>query len=126
VNAITESTSPHEQWQRLAHGYRDELRSVGRESQDELRVPLSAVFSEPNRRAVIVDDDGRAELGFVEIGREDGRYAQILDGLEEGERIVLHPNDRIADGTRIEAREGGQLTASERGRGQSSKASRRR
>lgn len=106
VNAIIDITSPHEQWQSLGHGYRVEPRIVVWESEDELRVPLSALFREGNRWAVFVDDDGRAELRFVEIGREDGRYAQILDGLAEGERIVLHPNDRIADGTRIEAREG--------------------
>ena len=106
VNAIIDITSPHEQWQSLAHGYRVEPRIIVWESEDELRVPLSALFREGNRWAVFVNDGGTAELRFVEIGREDGRYAQILDGLAEGERIVLHPNDRIAEGTRIETREG--------------------
>ena len=106
VNAIIDITSPHEQWQSLGHGYRVEPRIIVWESEDELRVPLSALFREGNRWAVFVNDGGTAELRFVEIGREDGRYAQILDGLAEGERIVLHPNDRIAEGTRIETREG--------------------
>lgn len=104
VNAIIDIDSPLEEWQSLGHGYRVEPRIVVWESEDELRVPLSALFREGGRWAVFVDDDGTAELRFVEVGREDGRHAQILKGLSAGERIVLHPNDRIADGTRIEAR----------------------
>ncbi len=106
VNVIIDITSPHEEWQSLGHGYRVEPRIIIWESQDELRVPLSALFREGNRWAVFVDDDGKAELRFVEVGREDGRHAQILKGLSAGERIVLHPNARIADGTRIERRKG--------------------
>lgn len=106
MNVIIDITSPHEEWQSLGHGYRVEPRIIIWESQDELRVPLSALFREGNRWAVFVDDDGKAELRFVEVGREDGRHAQILKGLSAGESIVLHPNARIADGTRIERRKG--------------------
>src|SRR5690606_40571419 len=88
VNAIIDITSPHEQWQSLGHGYRVEPRIVVWESEDELRVPLSALFREGNRWAVFVDDDGRAELRFVESGRVDGRDALCQDGLTEGVRIA--------------------------------------
>lgn len=104
VNAIIDITSPYEEWHMLGHGYRVEPRIVVWESQDELRVPLSALFREGDRWAVFVDDDGEASLRYVEVGRQDGTYAQILDGLKEGERIVLHPSDRISDGTPIEQR----------------------
>src|SRR5690606_31753777 len=93
VNAIIDITSPHEQWQSLGHGYRGEPRLAVWESEDELCVPLSAWFGGGNRGAGFVDDDGSAELRLVDVGREDGPYDQILDGLAEGERIVLHPND---------------------------------
>jgi HlyD family secretion protein len=104
VNAIIDITSPYDEWQSLGHGYRVEPRIVIWESQDELRVPLSALFREGGQWAVFVDGDATAELRFVEVGRENGTHAQILKGLSAGERIVLHPNDRISDGARIEAR----------------------
>jgi HlyD family secretion protein len=104
VNAIIDITSAHEQWQSLGHGYRVEPRIVIWESNDELRVPLSALFREGEQWAVFVDDGGAAELRFVEVGRENGTHAQIFKGLSPGERIVLHPNDRISNGTRIDSR----------------------
>jgi len=105
VNVIIDITSPYELWQRLGHGYRVEPRIVIWESPDELRVPLSALFRERNRWAVFVEERGRAQLRFVEVGQVDGTYAQILDGVAAGERIVLYPNDRIAHGTRIRSRD---------------------
>jgi hypothetical protein len=29
----------------------------------------------------------------------------VIDGLRPGERVVLHPSDRVADGVRIEPRD---------------------
>lgn len=51
-----------------------------------------------------VTDNGHAVLRHVHIGQENGVHAKVTGGIEPGERIVLHPNDRIADGVRIEER----------------------
>jgi HlyD family secretion protein len=40
----------------------------------------------------------------VEIGHENGLEAEVTSGLAAGERIVLHPGDRVAPGARIEER----------------------
>jgi len=55
---------------------------------------------------VFVERDGRAEKRAVEIGMRNGIAAQIVNGLTAGERVVLHPSDRVADGERIRARAG--------------------
>ncbi len=54
---------------------------------------------------MFVADSGRARLGPVEIGRRSGQAAQVLSGLREGERVLLHPSDTTSDGTRLAARE---------------------
>ena len=104
VNVIIDLKEPREQWQRLGHGYRVEPRIVLWEGRDVLKVPLSALFREGTQWAVFVEKGGRAELRPVEIGHENGLEAEVTKGLEPGERIVLHPGDRVSPGTRLEDR----------------------
>jgi HlyD family secretion protein len=54
-----------------------------------------------------VDKGGRADLRTVEVAHENGLEAQVTSGLEAGERIVLHPGDRVAPGARLQDRGAG-------------------
>lgn len=101
VNVIIDFTDPVETRRRLAHGYRVEVRIVLWQGADVLKLPLSALFRDDGRWAVFVEQDGRARLRRVELGRLSGLEAEIVDGLAEGERVVLHPSDRVVDGVRI-------------------------
>jgi HlyD family secretion protein len=71
-----------------------------------VRVPLSALFRQQDRWAVFVEESGRARWREVQIDHQNGAQVQIVQGLEAGERVVLHPNERIADGARIRMRGG--------------------
>ena len=105
VNVVIDITSPRERWARLGHGYRVEPRIVLWESSDVLRVPLSALFRQGERWAVFVERNGRAELREVEIGQGNGLHAEVRSGLEAGERVVLHPADRVSPGVRLAERD---------------------
>lgn len=107
VNVIIDLLDPYETWRRLGHGYRVEPRIVIWESKDALRVPLSALFRQRDQWAVFVENEGRAQLRKVRIDHQNGSQVQIIKGLDVGERVVLHPNERIADGSRIRARASG-------------------
>ncbi len=104
VNVIIDIKEPRQQWQRLGHGYRVEPRIVLWEGRDVLKLPLSALFRQGQQWAVFVADGGQAVLREVEIGHENGLEAEVTSGLEVGERIVLHPGDRVAPGARLEER----------------------
>jgi HlyD family secretion protein len=104
VNVVIDITSPRERWDRLGHGYRVEPRIVLWESPDVLRVPLSALFRQGDKWAVFVARDRRAELRVVVIGQDDGLQAEVRAGLEAGERVVLHPADRVSPGVRLAER----------------------
>lgn len=104
VNVLIDLLDPRERWQRLGHGYRVEPRIVLWESDDVLRVPLSALFRQGDRWAVFVERNGRAELRQVDIGQENGLAAEVRSGLAVGERVVLHPGDRVAPGARLTER----------------------
>ncbi len=104
VNVIIDLVEPRERWERLGHGYRVEPRIVLWESDDVLRIPLSALFRHGATWAVFIARDGRAELRPVRMGRQNGLEAEIVSGLRAGEHIVLHPSDRVTDGARITRR----------------------
>src|SRR5512139_1036809 len=52
-------------------------------------VPLSAVLGQADKgRVTVVGEDGRRSVRAVKLGINDGTKVQIIDGLEEGERIL--------------------------------------
>lgn len=104
VNVIIDFTDPPERWRPLGHGYRVETRIVVWQEADVLKVPLGALFRRGDDWAVFVESEGRARLRRVAIGHGNSREAEVLDGLAEGERVVLHPSDRVGDGARLIAR----------------------
>jgi len=104
VNVVIDLVSPPELWQRLGHGYRVEVRIVLVEKQDAVKVPLTALFRNGESWAVFALQDGRARRRDVERGSVSGFEAEIVRGLEPGERIVLYPSDRVTDGARIAPR----------------------
>lgn len=89
---------------RLGHGYRVRVRFVEWDAPDALRLPTSALFEHDSGWAVFVVEGNRTALRPVEIGHRAGLWVEALAGVEEGEVVVTHPNDDLADGTRVAAR----------------------
>ena len=104
VNVIIDFTDPPARWQSLGHGYRVEAHIVVWQSEDALKVPVSALFRHGEDWAVFVVTEGRARLRRVVVGHRNSLAAEVLDGLEEGERVVLYPSDRVSDGVAVTAR----------------------
>ncbi len=104
VNVVIDLTSDEIDWQRLAHGYQVDVRIVLWESDDALILPLLALFRDGSDWSVFVESDARAELRKVQIGRRNSLHAEVLGGLEAGERVVLYPGDRVSAGVRIAER----------------------
>jgi HlyD family secretion protein len=98
---VLDFADPQGPWRALGDGYRVEVRIVLWEAPNELKVPTGALFRERDQWAVYVVEQDRARLTTVELGRQTGQEAQVLSGLAEGARVVLHPSDRLADGSRV-------------------------
>jgi HlyD family secretion protein len=104
VNVIIDFVGSPGEHVRLGHGYRVEPRIVLWETEYALKVALSALFREGEQWAVFVDEGGRAALRIVELGQQTDLEAQVIEGLKEGERVVLHPGDRVSAGSRLAER----------------------
>lgn len=104
VWVIVDITSPTEQWQRLGDGYRVEASFILWEGDSVLQVPASALFRYQEQWAVFVAANGRAQLQPVQVGHRSGLAAEIISPLKQGELVILHPDDSLADGARISLR----------------------
>jgi len=104
VLVISDITSEAESWQTLGDGYRVESIFVLWEGQDILQIPASALFRFDDQWAVFVVEQGRAGRRVVSVGQRNGLFAQILDGLREGEEVITHPDDAIEDGVAVKRR----------------------
>jgi HlyD family secretion protein len=104
VKVVLDFTDPPDRWQRLGHGFRVIVRiTVWKEDRVPL-VPLGSLFRSGDAWAVFKVVDGRARRQLVEIAERNLRHARIVGGLTEGETVILHPSDRVADGVRVEER----------------------
>src|SRR2546423_1837550 len=63
-----------------------------------------AVFRVGSDSAVFRADGTVARQQIVKIGRQNGLEAEILNGLADGDLVVLHPSDQIQNGVRIRQR----------------------
>jgi HlyD family secretion protein len=88
-------------WPGLSDGYHVEARVYVVERPEVVQAPAGALFRHEGRWAVFVAREGRARLREVRVGETGVGGVEVLAGLEAGERVLVHPGDRIADGTAI-------------------------
>ena len=101
VNVIVDVLTPAAQRGQLGDQFRVEGRVVIWETDRTLKAPAGAMFRRGEQWAVFVLDNGAARLRPIRVGRQSGTEAQILEGLREGEEIILYPSDRVQDGARV-------------------------
>jgi HlyD family secretion protein len=104
VRVTIDLVDPPETWSRLGHDYRVIVHVVVWHTDDALTVPVGALFRKGDEWAVFTVQNGRAHTTVVQIGHRNFRISEVLAGLSNGDQIVLHPSDRIADGVRIAPR----------------------
>ena len=104
VWVIVEITSPRNEWMNLGEAYRVNARFVLKETADTLRVPASAVFRSDGGDAVFRIDGSRARLTPARTGLQGGGWVEVLEGLDAGDRVVIHPDRELSDGQRVRSR----------------------
>jgi HlyD family secretion protein len=102
VWVIADITSPRELWQQLGDGYRVEAHFILWDDEDVLQLPASALFRHANGWAVFAIRGGKARRVAVQTGHSNGLVTQVLSGIGAGEIVIVHPDDRIDDGVRVD------------------------
>lgn len=104
VKTILEIDADPSQWERLGHDYRVYVKIDVYKAENVIAVPIGALFRRGEQWNVFTVRNGRAAVQAVTIGHRNSAMAEIRDGLQEGDRVVLHPSDRVSDGVRVRER----------------------
>ena len=101
---VVQPEPPEAAWQRLGDGFRVDARFILWHDEAVLQIPTSALFRHGDGWAVFVVEAERARLRPVERGRRGRHATAIVAGLEAGERVIIHPDRALQDGSRITPR----------------------
>jgi HlyD family secretion protein len=101
VYVIADLTDPPERRPTLGDSYRVEARIVVWEGPAVLQVPAGALFRRQGVTQAYVVADGRARLRTITAGRSNGLRTEVVDGLREGEPVIVYPGDQVAEGRTV-------------------------
>jgi len=104
VRTTIDLVDPPEAWSRLGHEYRVVVHITVWAGENVLTIPVGALFRRGDDWAVFAVRDGRARETLVKVGQRNDRSAAILDGIAEGDAVVVHPSDRVTDGVAVAQR----------------------
>jgi HlyD family secretion protein len=104
VHVTIDLVDPPEAWSRLGHDYRVTVHVAVWNAEDAIAVPVGVLFREGQDWAVFLVKEGRARATVVELAHRNNQLAEVLSGLAAGDRVVLHPGDRIVEGARVAER----------------------
>ncbi len=103
VYVIVDLTDPLAKRPTLGDAYRVEARIVTWEGADVLKVPSGALFQRGDTWQTYVVDGSKARKRTVQVGHSNGLETEVLAGLNAGDKVVVYPGDKIADGVRVSA-----------------------
>ncbi len=104
VITVLDILDPVETWAELGHDFRVYTRIAVWSADSVLRVPLSALFRRGGEWAVFVMENGEARETIVKLGHRNAEFAELVEGLDAGARVILHPSDRVQHEVRVAER----------------------
>ena len=88
----------------LGDRFRVEARIVTWHGERVLQVPTGALFRRGGDWMAFLLEGGKARITKVEIAHNNGVAAEVVSGLREGQSVLLHPPDTVADGAAVKQR----------------------
>ncbi len=85
----------------LGDRYRVEARMITWKTDAAIQLPSGALFRRGDAWMTFLFEGGHARAVPVTIGHNNGLTAEVLGGVTVGQRVLLHPPDKVADGTAV-------------------------
>ena len=105
VDVVVTLESPREVWRALGDGYRVETHVTVERREGATRAPTSALFRTGEGWSAYVIEGANVRLRAVETGLWSRDVVEIVSGLEEGDRVVVYPGERVVDGVEVTVRD---------------------
>ena len=105
VNVILDLLAPPEQRPTLGDAYRVEANITLWEGENVVQVPTGALFRRGEQWSVfVIESEGGANVARerpIRIGQRNGLWAEVLEGLQAGQRVIAYPSDRVTSGAQV-------------------------
>jgi HlyD family secretion protein len=101
VNVLLDFLDAEHGAHKLGDGYRVEVSVIVWERAGVLKVPTSAIFRTGEQWAAFAVRDGRAVESEIRVGQRNALEAEVISGLDEGDQVIVHPGDTVADGVAV-------------------------
>ncbi len=105
VNTFSVRISLSSQAPKLLLGQQVDAHIVLALKPDVLRLPYSAVQGELNNNHVFVIQDNVVKSKNIKTGLEDDRYIEIIEGLAEGDQVIVTEGKPLVEGQTVQIRE---------------------
>ncbi|OGD20184.1 MAG: hypothetical protein A2W03_13260 [Candidatus Aminicenantes bacterium RBG_16_63_16] len=89
------------QQEEIKPGMHAEVEIAAEVHKDRLLVPQDAVLLRGGRKLVFVVEEGLAKWRYIEVGLENESYAEVLDGVKEGEQVIVEGHFTLAHDARV-------------------------
>jgi RND family efflux transporter MFP subunit len=97
-NVIIDVANPEEE---IKPGMHVEVEIAAEIHKDKLLIPQDAVLVRSGRKLAFVVEEGLAKWRYIEVGLENEDYAEVLDGIKEGEPVIIEGHFTLAHDARV-------------------------
>lgn len=101
VNVLVDPKLPDPRWAAIGDGYQMDARITVYQQPAALTLPVGALFRHGGDWATFAIEDGRAVRRKLRAGEKGDSTVELLDGVREGETVILYPGDQVNDGQRV-------------------------
>lgn len=77
-------------------GMHAEVEIAAEIHKDRLLVPQDAILTRSGRKLLFVVEEGLAKWRYIEVGLENEDFAEVLDGVEAGEQVIIEGHFTLA------------------------------
>ncbi len=95
---IIDVANPEEE---IKPGMHVEVEIAAEIHKDKLLIPQDAVLVRSGRKLAFVVEEGVAKWRYIDVGLENEDYAQVLDGVKEGESVIIEGHFTLAHDARV-------------------------
>ena len=95
---IIDVSNPEEE---IKPGMHTEVEIAAEIHQDRLLIPQEAVLVRSGRKLAFVVENGLAKWRYIDVGLENENFAEVLDGIKEGEKVIIDGHFTLAHDARV-------------------------
>lgn len=80
------------------------LENIEKTTENSIFVPLRSVIISQNENFVFVNNNGIAKKLCIKIGKTEGALVEIIEGLNDGDELIIEGAKNLEDGDRLEVK----------------------